>query len=125
MNVVLADHQARERKALARLLKQDPELNLVADTDEINSLLAQIRAMHPDLVLLDWELPGPKATDFLQALQCLGYPLKVVAFSSRAEVRQAVLAAGADAFVSKDEPVEELLRTVRAVGELSPCFAAY
>jgi DNA-binding NarL/FixJ family response regulator len=122
MNVILAHCQAKEHKALRWLLEQDPELNLVAETDETDSLLAQAQAMQPGLVLLDWELPGLEATDMLQALHCLGSPLKVVAFSDRAEAHQEAMAAGADAFVSKEEPVEELLKTVRAVGDLSPCI---
>lgn len=122
MNIILADCKTKERRALGWLLKQDPELNVVAETAETDSLLTQTQATLPDLVVLNWELPGLEATDLLRALRCLGHPLKVVAFSDRAEACQEAAAAGVDAFVSKEEPVEELLKTVRTVGELSPCL---
>ena len=122
MHVLLADSRAEERTSLRRLFKQDSELDLADEIADVDSLVAQTQAIRPDLVLLDWELPGMKRASMLQALQRLGYPLKVVAFSDRTEARQEALAAGVDAFVSREEPVEELMKTVRAVGELSPCF---
>ncbi|MGD9099326.1 MAG: response regulator transcription factor [Anaerolineae bacterium] len=119
MRIFLADHQAKERAALKRLLGQDPELCLVGEAAEVESLLTQAEVIHPDLVLLDWELPGLEGAGFLPTF---GVSLKVVAFSEHVQARQEALAAGVDAFVSKQEPVEELLNMVRAVGRLSPCF---
>jgi DNA-binding NarL/FixJ family response regulator len=122
MHVLLVDSRVEERTSLRRLFKQDSELDLADEIADVDSLLAQTQAIRPDLVLLDWELLGMRPASMLQALQRLGYPLKVVAFSDRAEARREALAAGVDAFVSREEPVEELMKTVRAVGELSPCF---
>ncbi len=68
MRVLLADNQAKERTALQQLLGQDPELCLVGKVAEIASLLAQAQAIRPDLVLLDWELPGLGCADLLLAL---------------------------------------------------------
>ena len=120
MYILLADNDAQERTALRWLFEQDPELAIVGEIAKVDSLLAQAQAIRPDLLVLDWELPGMQRADLLQALHGLGYPLKVVAFGTRPEASQEALAAGADAFVSKEEPVEELLKTVRSVGELSP-----
>ena len=84
----------------------------------------------PDLVLLDWELPGLQATDpstlstgsgqsLLSALHSLGCHLKVIALSGHVEAREEALAAGADAFVSKGDPPERLLTALRTVGVAS------
>jgi DNA-binding NarL/FixJ family response regulator len=120
MRVLLADDQAKERAALKRLLGQDPELFLVGEAAEAESLLAQAKTIHPDLVLLDWGLLGLGGVGSLPALLG-GY--KVVAFGEHVQARREALAAGVDAFVSKQEPVEELLNMVRAIGRLSPFFA--
>jgi DNA-binding NarL/FixJ family response regulator len=125
MYLLLANRHEQECKALRLLFEQDPEVELAGEAAEAGGLLAQARAVRPDMVLLDWELPGLQASDMLQALRCLGHPLKVVAFSSRREARQEAVEAGVDAFVSREEPVEELLKTVRALAELSPCFAGF
>jgi DNA-binding NarL/FixJ family response regulator len=122
MYVLLADDQTKERTSLRRLMAQEPELRVVGEVTEAQDLLAQAQVIHPDIVLLDWELPGLEGTDMLPSLHCLGWPMKVVAYSERAEARQEALAAGADAFVSRDEPLEWLLITLHSVAGLSPCF---
>jgi DNA-binding NarL/FixJ family response regulator len=122
MYVLLADNKAKNRTVLRRLMEQEPELTVVGEVVEARDLLVQVQGVHPDFVLLDWELPGLRGTGLLVALHCLGCPLKVVAYSERTGARQEALAAGADAFVSREEPLEELVNTLRAVGGLSPYF---
>ena len=68
MYVLLADSHAKERAALRRLMAQEPELNVVGEAVGVQDLLAQAQALHPDLVLLNWELPGLQGTDLLLAL---------------------------------------------------------
>ena len=113
MRVLLADDQAKVRSALRLLLEQQPELEVVGEAAEVGGLLAQVRAIRPDLVLLDWELPGLQTVSLLPALRDLCPHLRVVALSGRPEARQAALDAGVDAFVSKGDPPERLLAAVR------------
>lgn len=124
MRVLLADDQAEVRSALRLLLEQGAGLTVVGEAAEAGDLLAQARGLVPDLVLLDWELPGKPATDgtrpgecpLLVALRsCYPRPL-VVVLSGRPEAQRAALAAGADAFVSKGDPPERLLTTLHALG---------
>lgn len=122
MRVLLTDEQAQVCAALRRFLEQESELSVVGEAVGAADLLAQAKKTHPDLVLLDWELPGPPAVVVLSALRELGYPLKVVALGKSEEMCRAAMAAGADASVSRKEPREWLLNTLRQVGGLSPCF---
>ena len=112
MRVLLADDQSKVRSALRLLLEQEPELSGVDEATDADELLAQVGMVCPDIVLLDWELPGLPHNDVLPALRARCPRLKVVALSGRPEARQAALAAGADAFVSKGDPPEKLLAAV-------------
>ena len=112
MRVLLADDQTKVRSALRLLLEQQPGLSVVGEAAEAEDLLAQVEATQPDLVLLDWELPGLRTDDRLSALRTLCPQLKVIALSGQPEARRAALAAGADAFVSKGDPPERLLAAV-------------
>ena len=128
MRILLADDQPRVCSALRLLLEQEPGLTVVGEAAESDALLAQVAALHPDLVLLDWELPdangaGPVRPDdpgsgaHLFALLRRRCPdLRVVALSGRHEARRAAQEAGVDAFVSKGDPPERLLETLRALG---------
>ena len=116
MRVLLADDQTKVRSALRLLLEQEPGLSVIGEAAKAENLLAQVEATQPDLVLLDWELPGLRTDDRLSALRTLCPLLKVIALSGQLEARRAALAAGAEAFVSKGDPPERLLTTLRAVG---------
>jgi DNA-binding NarL/FixJ family response regulator len=153
MRVFLADDQAKVRAALRLLLEQEPGLSVVGEVTEAKDLLVQVQVTQPDVVLLDWELPGLRATEpwiapsaspwakgpgqvprhdsgdvpslpkeqisrqrLLSALHSLGCPLKIIALSGHLEAREEALGAGVDAFVSKGDPPERLLTTLRTVG---------
>jgi DNA-binding NarL/FixJ family response regulator len=124
MRILLADDQPGVCSALRLLLEQEPGLRVVGEAAEAEELLAQMQAACPDLVLLDWELPGLDAASLPSALR-LRYPqLRVIALSGRPEARQAALQAGADAFVSKGDPPERLLATLRGAFDFcrGPCY---
>jgi len=109
MRVLVADDQAKVRSALRLLLEQEPDVEIVAEAAEADDLLAQVKETRPDLVLLDWELPGLSSNSHLPILRALCLHLKLVVLSGRPKARQTALDAGADAFVSKIDPPERLL----------------
>jgi two-component system invasion response regulator UvrY len=120
MRVVLAGERTSDQSGLRRLLEREPELNVVSTVSSARDLPTYVKDAQPEVLLLDWELQDLQSTDLLSVLRALYRPLKIVAFSSNRGARNAAMAAGADAFVSRDEPLEWLLTTLRALGRLSP-----
>jgi DNA-binding NarL/FixJ family response regulator len=112
MRVLLADDQAKVRSALRLLLDQQPDVEILGEAVDTTGLLDWVKATEPDVILLDWELPGLPATALLPVLQVHHPNLRVVALSGRPEARRAALEAGVDAFVSKGDPPERLLGAV-------------
>jgi DNA-binding NarL/FixJ family response regulator len=115
VHILIADSQSRVRFALRSLLEEQSELVLAGEVTDCKELLAQVEAVCPDLVLIDWDLPGMATVDLLPALQTICPGLHVIALSSRPEVKQDALAAGALAFVSKAGPPEPLLAAIQFV----------
>lgn len=113
MRILLADDQPKVRFALRTLLERQQGLEVVGEARSGPDLNGQIEPTRPDLVLLDWELPGASALDTLSRLRTMYPALRVVALSGRPEARQAALRAGVDAFVSKSDPPERLLAAIR------------
>ena len=113
MRVLLADDQAKVRSALRLLLEQQPDVEILGEAVDTTGLLGWVEVACPDLVLLDWELPGLPALALLPLLRHQCPNLRVIALSSRPEVRQAALGAGADAFASKGDPPERFLAAVQ------------
>ena len=117
MRILLADSQYKVRFALRVLLERQPGVVVVGEATDAEDLLVQSSEICPDMVLLAWELPGLASTDHLAALREACPDLCLVALSGRPEARRQALEAGVDAFVSKADPPERLLATIRS----SPC----
>lgn len=113
MNVLLADDRAKVRSALRLLLEQEPDIQIVGEAADATGLLLAVERDAPDLILLDWELPGLPPENLLRLLRYLRPTIWVIALSGRPEARPAALAAGIDGFVSKGDPPEQVLTAMR------------
>jgi DNA-binding response OmpR family regulator len=78
--------------------------------------LTAARELHPDLVILDWMLPGLSGLEICRRLRSTGDKVPIILLTAKDEVsdRVAGLDAGADDYVVKPFSVEELLARVRA-----------
>ncbi len=117
MRILVADDRAEVRSALRLLLEHELALPVLGEVAHGDGLLETLQAMGADLLLLDWELPGPPAGDLVRALRARMPQLSIVALGGRAEVRGAALATGVTAFVSKGEPPALLLALLHQIGE--------
>ena len=115
MRILLADQEANVRFALRTLLERQTKAQVVGEAASFEALSGQVRATCPDLVLLDWSLPGIAADQLLPVLRRLCPDLVVIVLSGRPEFRQVALTAGADAFIGKTDPPEQLLAAILSI----------
>jgi DNA-binding NarL/FixJ family response regulator len=116
MNILLADDQPQVRSALRLLLEQAIKARIVGEASNAQELLASAKTVHPDAILVDWELPGWHVDDGISSVRRAYPSARIVTLSSHPEVRQVALQAGADAFVCKGDPPEQLLEAVKDCG---------
>jgi DNA-binding NarL/FixJ family response regulator len=109
MRILLADDQPKVRLGLRLLLEQEEDMIVVAEAADAGTLLAQAEESQPDLVLLDWSLLDSAEAEQLTALRQACPQVAVLVLSAQPGVEEAALAVGADAFVSKADPPEQLL----------------
>ena len=83
--------------------------------DGLSGLMAA-RDSEPDLVLLDWMMPGLTGVEVCRRLRATGATMPVILLTAKdgIEDRVAGLDAGADDYVVKPFSIEELLARVRA-----------
>ena len=113
MNILIGDAQSRVRFGLQLLFEQQTGWKVVGEVDDAQALLDVVRYRCPDLVLLDWELPGMPAEDLLALIRKECPRLRVIFMSGRIELRPMALEAGADIFAYKADPPEKLLEQIR------------
>ena len=67
VRILVADYDARIRSALHALLTQEPGQISVRESADVGGLATRVKEFKPDLVLLDWELPGRPAAALLDS----------------------------------------------------------
>ena len=113
MRTLLAVEQHDLRLALELYLDQEPGVIVVGMASEAASLRALLRTARPDLLLLDWDLPGYAPSNLLIEAKRLGSPPHVILLGKDLKVKQAALDAGADAFVLRGDLPDQLLAAIR------------
>jgi DNA-binding NarL/FixJ family response regulator len=113
MRVLLADDQDHVRSALRLVIDQEPDYKIIGEVTNPDQLLTMIEEFQPNLLLLDWDLlPSPKRI-FLKTLHTTFPNVYVIVMSSCILAEQEALAAGANIFVSKVEPVERFISSLK------------
>lgn len=83
--------------------------------DGLNALTL-VRESSPDMILLDWMLPGMSGVEICRRLRSTGSKVPIIFLTARDEIsdRVAGLDAGANDYVVKPFSIEELLARIRA-----------
>src|SRR5512137_6236 len=115
LNILIGDAQLRVRFGLHVLLEEQPGWRVIGEAVDAQALLDRIRGGCPDLVLLDWELPGMSAGELLATIRLACPDLRIIFMSNKDELREVALRAGADVFAYKADPPEKLLRLIRGL----------
>jgi DNA-binding NarL/FixJ family response regulator len=113
MRIFIADADQEVRVGLQLRLHQEPGLLVVGIAVQAKGLVAQVELSQPDVVLLDWLLPGRPASELLADLRALERRPKIIVLAVRSEVESEAMAAGADAFVTKSAPPDRLVAVLR------------
>ena len=117
IRVVVADDQALIRAGFRSLIDSEPDLEVVGEAGTGREVLDVVRAVRPDVVLMDIRMPdgdGLWATEQIAADTALAsvHVVIVTTFELDEYVARA-LKAGASGFLVKDTEPVDLLRAVR------------
>jgi DNA-binding NarL/FixJ family response regulator len=117
LRVVLIDDVREVREAVADLIRNTGH-EIVGEADDGASGIQETLAQQPDLVVIDWRMPGMDGVEATRQIRASYPSAAIVAFCStnRPDVRDAFLTAGADAFVDKRD-VQGLIAAVRAIAQ--------
>jgi len=121
IRVLLAEDQAMVRGALAALLTLEGDIEIVAEVGRGDEVVVVARATHPDVALLDIEMPGMDGIAAAAVLRTELPSCRVViltTFGRPGYLRQA-MDSGVVGFLLKDAPAAQLATAIRraAAGE--------
>jgi two-component system chemotaxis response regulator CheB len=129
IRVLTVDDSALMRQVLATLLSKDPEIEVIGSAPDPFIAREKIKALNPDVITLDVEMPKMDGLTFLEKLM-RGHPMPVVMVSSLTEAGcQTTLRAlelGAVDFITKpkidlregmEEVAQDLIAKVKAAAQ--------
>ena len=112
--VVVEDNQGF-REALELLLGLQADMEVVASVADGSSAAAVVREQQPDVVLMDYRLPGLDGVQATRAVREAAPAVAVVCLTASANLREvdALFEAGAVACLSKDQELDEIIQAIR------------
>jgi DNA-binding NarL/FixJ family response regulator len=120
VRVALVEDNDVFREALEMLLGLQPGLEVVASAVDGTEAVALCREHSPDVVLMDYRLPGLDGVQATKLLLEACPEVAVVCLTASANLREvdALYAAGAVACLTKDEPLDDIVAAIhRAAAE--------
>jgi DNA-binding NarL/FixJ family response regulator len=115
IEVVLVEDNDIFREALELMLSVMPDVRVVAALPDGESALETCPEVRPDVVLVDYRLPGLDGVETTRALRAVVPEAAVVALTAAAEREeiQALRDAGAVACLTKDRGLDEIVGAIR------------
>jgi two-component system, LytTR family, response regulator len=68
MKAIIVDDERLARAELNKLLKDFPEVEVIAEASNVNEAIEKIEELNPDLIFLDIQMPGKTGFDLLEEL---------------------------------------------------------
>lgn len=117
LTVLIVDDHFVVRSGLAASLELDDAIEVVGEAERGEDVVAAYRQLRPNVVLMDFQLPGMSGADATAALREIDPNARVLIFSTfaRDDEVQTALDAGALGYLQKSASRDELLAALRQV----------
>jgi CheY-like chemotaxis protein len=115
LRVLLADDHEIVRQGLVSLLREERTVEVVGEAVNGREAVDLADRLHPDVVIMDMSMPVMCGDEATRRIKSQLPQTRIVALSmfEDAEVRERMYQAGAESYVLKTAPTEELLAAIR------------
>jgi len=117
VRILVADDHPLVRDALCRIIWLQPGFAVVGEAADGIETVQQVRALGPDVLLLDLSMPRMNGMDVLKVLTETGAPVRTIVLTGAIgrETAREALRLGARGIVQKESSTALLSKCVRAV----------
>ena len=113
LRLIIADDDALARALIEAIVERDRELELVGSAGDAERAIELADEHQPDVVVLDWVMPGGGGEAAARAILQRSPDTKIVALTTP-ETRPADVATAPAVVLAKGSPPDKLLRAIRA-----------
>jgi two-component system, NarL family, response regulator len=117
IRVLAADDHALIREGIAALIANQTDMRLVAEASSGHEAIEQFRRHHPDVTLMDLQMPEMNGMDALIAIRSEFPEARIIVLTTYVgdALCKRAMKAGARAYILKGNVRKDLLDTIRAV----------
>lgn len=117
IRVMIVDDHPLMRKGIQQLLSIDPKFHVVAEATNGIEAVSYAKKLHPDLILLDYNMHGISGLATLKAFKKDNCLAKVIIFTVNDNKQDVIsmINQGADGYLLKDSPPALLLENINTV----------
>jgi two-component system, NarL family, response regulator len=117
IRILVAEDHLVARVGVVTIVNMQPDMTVVAEAANGNQAVEMFRAHQPDVTLLDLRMPGMGGVEAAIAIRSEfpgAHLIALTTYGGDEDIRRA-LAAGVQAYLTKDVLHDELLKAIRAV----------
>ncbi len=116
-SLLVVEDNKTVQHALADLFRKNREFGVSGAYGDLKTALADSRALHPDLIVLDLKLPDVRGTEAITGLREKYPEAKVVVYTAYENENEiiACMMAGANGYIMKDTPPARLLSELEVI----------
>ena len=117
IRIALVDDHALFRRGLRLLLESHPDFEVVADAASGEEFLAEVESLRPDVVFMDYAMPGLNGAATTERALALRPELKVISLSMFGDnaYYSSMASSGARGFLLKDSEFDEVVEAVETL----------
>jgi DNA-binding NarL/FixJ family response regulator len=117
ISILMADDHPVYRDGLRRIIESDPTLKIVQETGNGSEALRLARALKPDLLILDMDMPGSNGLEIARARQSEQLPFEIIFVTMYREedMFDEAMNLGAKGYVLKESAAADILQSIHAV----------
>jgi DNA-binding NarL/FixJ family response regulator len=117
VRVVLADDHPIIRQSIRAHLAATSDIEVVAEAANGNEAIELVERFKPDVLLLDMEMPELNGVEVTRKLKAAQAAVHILAFSAHDdwEFITGTLSDGAAGYLTKDEPMSEVIAAIRGI----------
>ncbi len=112
IRVIVVDNSIHARHGLCAVLASQPGMDIVGEASDGLEALALVEAKQPEVALVDVRMPVMNGMQAARAIKERWPKVRVVLISMCADYQAGALESGADAFLVKGCPAEDLVTAI-------------
>jgi len=115
IRIVIAEDQRMLLGALASLLDLEEDMKVVGKASNGEDAVKLVHLHKPDICIMDIEMPVKSGLDAAEELKGFGCKVMILTTFARPGYFERALKAGANGYLLKDSPSEELASSIRSI----------